>query len=319
MKIVVLEADSVGRDVSWDGLQQFGELITYANTPDAMIAERIREADIIIPNKCRIREENAKDASRLRLICEAATGYNNIDMDYCKKRGITVTNVRAYSTESVVQHTFALLLQILESLDDYAGFVESGEYAGQESFTQIRHSFHELAGMRFGIIGLGTIGRRTAQVAEAFGMEVVYYSAGGKTYDVPYRAVDFETLLAESDVISCHAPLNEKTQGLMNRAAFKKMKNTAIFLNLGRGPIVVEEDLAEAIRCGEIQVAGLDVFTAEPMKPDSPLLTIQDRDRLFLTPHIAWASIESRKRLVKDVEQSIAAFLRGEERSVVSV
>lgn len=318
MKIVVLEADSVGTDVSWEGLRQYGELITYGTTRDACIAERIRQADIVVPNKCLLREENMRDASQLKLICEAATGYNNIDIEYCNRRGILVTNVRAYSTEAVVQHTFAMLLHVLESLNYYTGYVESGEYSTYESFTKIGIPFHELSGMRMGIIGLGTIGRRVAEVAACFGMEVVYFSASGQTYEVPYEAVDFDTLLRTSDVVSCHAPLNEQTRGLMNAEAFHKMKETAIFLNLGRGPIIVEEDLAEAILKKEIQAAALDVFTQEPMKPDSPLLQVKDRDRLLLTPHIAWSSVEARNRLVADVEESIRAFVAGTPRSVVN-
>lgn len=319
LKIVVLEAGSIGNDVSWEGIERFGEVVIYETTLDHQIAERIQDAHVVIPNKCLLREETMKEATKLRLICEAATGYNNIDLAYCKERGIVVTNVKAYSTEAVVQHTFALLLQVLESLDYYTKFIESGEYSAQDCFTKIGVPFHELDGMQMGIVGLGTIGRRVAEVATAFGMKVVYYSASGQVYDVPYEAVGLEELLSRSDVVSCHAPLTEKTRGLMNREAFAKMKKSAIFLNLGRGPIVVEEDLVEAIASGTIYAAGLDVFEVEPMKADSPLLHIKDRDRLFLTPHIAWSTVEARQRLVKDVEKSIEAFLQGTPRSVVTL
>jgi len=317
MKIVILEASSVGTDISWGNLAKFGELVAYDTTRDEQIAERIQDADIVIANKCLLREESMKDARRLKLICEAATGYNNIDIPYCKQRGILVTNVRAYSTESVVQHTFTMLLHVLESLNDMTSFVESGEYSKQESFTRIGIPFHELNGMRMGIIGLGTIGRRVAEVATAFGMEVIYYSASGQKYDVPYEVVDFDTLLRTSDVVSCHAPLNEWTEGLMDANVFKKMKKTAIFLNLGRGPIVNETDLVEALNHGEIQAAALDVFTKEPMDGNSPLLKINDRDRLLLTPHVAWSSVEARTCLVAEIEKNIEAFLNGELRSLV--
>lgn len=259
-----------------------------------------------------------REAGQLKLICEAATGYNNIDLAYCEKRGIVVTNVRAYSTESVVQHTFALLLQVLEKLDFYAGMVESGEYGKGESFTVMGPVFHELKGMRIGIIGMGNIGRRVAEIATAFGMEAVYYSASGRTYDVPYEAVDFPTLLSTSDIVSCHAPLNEKTKGLMNKESFGMMKRTAIFINAGRGAIVVEEALAEALEQGQIQAAGLDVFETEPLPENSPLCKIRDRDKLFMTPHIAWATVEARTRLVRDVEESIEAFLNGTPRCIVT-
>lgn len=318
MKIVVLEADSVGKDVSWKGLARFGELVAYGTTRDGQIAERIRDADIVIPNKCKMCEQTMRDAEQLKLICEAATGYNNIDLAYCEKRGIPVTNVRAYSTEAVVQHTFALLLQVLEQLNYYVGTVESGEYGKGESFTVMGPVFHELKGMRMGIIGLGNIGRRVAEIATAFGMEVVYYSASGRTYDVPYEAVDFPTLLSTSDVVSCHAPLNNKTKGLMNRDSFGMMKRTAIFINAGRGPIVEEEALAQALERGQIQAAALDVFETEPMPESSPLRRIKNRDKLFMTPHIAWATVEARTRLVEDVEKSIEAFLNGAPRCLVT-
>lgn len=318
MKIVVLEADSVGKDVSWEGLAKFGELVAYGTTRDEQIAERIQDADVVIPNKCKLCEQTMREAKKLKLICEAATGYNNIDLAYCRERGIPVTNVRAYSTESVVQHTFALLLQIWEKLDFYANTIESGEYGKGESFTVMGPVFHELKGMRMGIIGLGNIGRRVAEIATAFGMEVVYYSASGKTYDVPYEAVDFPTLLSTSDVVSCHAPLNDKTKGLMNRNSFGMMKKTAVFINVGRGPIVEEEALAEALEQGQIQAAGLDVFETEPMPESSPLRKIQNRDKLFMTPHIAWATVEARTRLVEDVEKSIEAYLQGKLRCTVT-
>ncbi len=318
MKIVVLEAASIGSDVSWERLKQYGELVLYQTTRDEEIAERISDADIIVPNKCLLRKENLEQALRLKLICEAATGYNNIDLEVCRELGITVTNVESYSTVAVAQHTFAMLLQVLEKLDYYTTFVESGRYSAQDSFTNMGMPFHELCGMTMGIIGLGNIGRRVAEIATAFGMKVVYYSASGHRQEVPYEMVTLDTLLGESDVVSCHAPLNDNTRGMMNREAFRKMKNTGIFLNLGRGPIVVEEDLAEAIERGDIQAAALDVFSVEPMKRDSPLLAIQNRDKLFLTPHIAWATVEARERLVADVEASIRCFLAGKPRSVVS-
>ena len=318
MKIVVLEADAIGRDVSWDCLRQFGEVALYEATPQELIAERIREADIVIPNKCILQESNMKDAKNLKMICEAATGYNNIDIAYCQQRGIIVTNVQAYSTDTVAQHTFAMLLSLYEKLDYYATYVEDGNYSKGNTFTHVARSFHELAGKCYGIIGLGNIGRKVAQIASAFGANVIYYSASGATYDVPYQAVSFETLLEQSDIISIHAPLNEKTMHLIDKNALQKMKRSAVLLNLGRGPIVVEKDLAQAIEDGEIAAAGLDVYEVEPLPIDSPLRKVCERDRLLLTPHVAWGSVEARKRLVDDICESITAFLKGTPRSVVS-
>ncbi|MCR4605115.1 MAG: D-2-hydroxyacid dehydrogenase [Eubacterium sp.] len=323
MSIVVLEADAAG--VSFEELSEFGDLKTYDHTPQDKVAERIKNATIVVPNKCIIDESVMKDAQNIKLICEAATGYNNIDIDYCTSRGITVTNSRGYSTEAVVQHTFALLLSLWEKIGYYSNYVNSGEYSSQESFTHMGREFHELNGKRFGIIGLGAIGRRVAEVATAFGMDVVYYSASGSTYDVPYKQLDFERLLATSDVISCHAPLNEKTRGLMNYKAFKKCKPGGVFLNLGRGPIVVEGDLVRAIEDGLIAGAALDVYEKEPLPADSPLMKYMEnhsgddgKEKLVLTPHMAWAPLEARKRLVSDVAESIRAWLDGQPRSVVT-
>lgn len=316
-KIVVLEADAAG--VSFEPLSKFGELVTYEHTPQELVLERIKDADIVVPNKCVLDEAVLSLAPGVKLICEAATGYNNIDTRYCKDHNIPVTNSRGYSTEAVVQHTFALLFSIWEKLDYYASYVESGAYSAQESFTHMGMVFRELYGKRFGIIGLGEIGRRVAEVATAFGMEVVYFSASGRTYDVPYLALSFEEFLRTSDVVSVHAPLNEKTKGLMDYNAFSLMKKDAVFLNLGRGPIVVEEDLVRALKEDKISAAALDVFEKEPIPKTSPLFDSGiPRDRLLLTPHIAWAPIEARERLVLDVAASIEAWIEGKPRSLVS-
>ena len=323
MKIVVLEADAAG--VSFDELKRFGDLVTYEHTPQELVAERIRDADIVVPNKCLLNEDVLKSAQKLKLICEAATGYNNIDIDYCKKTGIPVTNARGYSTEAVVQHTFALLLHVWEKLGYYSDYVSSGSYSAQESFTHMGKTFWELTGKRFGVIGLGAIGRRVAEVATAFGMEVVYFSASGNTYDAPYKRLDFDEFLSSCDVISCHAPLNDNTKGMMNYNAFSKCKSTCVFLNLGRGPIVVEEDLKRALEENVIAAAALDVFEKEPLPDDGPLMKLakkykgtENEDRLLLTPHIAWAPLEARQRLVTDVAMSIEAWLDGKPRSLVT-
>lgn len=317
MKIVVLEAESVGKDVSWDMLKKFGEVIVYGITPQETVVERILDADVIIPNKTVLDESNLKKAKHLKMICEAATGYNNIDIMYCKKRGIVVTNVKAYSTDIVAQHTFAMVLSLCGKLDYYTTYVEDGEYSASPSFTNISRPFHELAGKTWGIIGLGNIGRKVAKIATAFGMNVIYYSASGNTYQVPYKASSLDELLMCSDVVSVHAPLNEFTKGLLDYEAFCKMKKTSIFANVGRGPIVVEKDLAKALDEGRIMAAGIDVYKQEPLPKTSPLLQILDRDRIILTPHVAWGSVEARNRLVGDIALSIEAYEKGERRSTV--
>lgn len=323
MKIVVLEADAAG--VSFDELKRFGELVTYEHTPQNLVAERISDADIVVPNKCILDEDTLKKATSIKLICEAATGYNNIDIEYCNKAGIPVTNARGYSTEAVVQHTFAMLLHVWEKLGYYSSYVSSGEYSAQESFTHMGRTFFELKDKRFGIIGLGAIGRRVAEVATAFGMEAVYYSASGVTQDVPYKRVEFDELLKTCDVISCHAPLTDVTRGMMDYDAFSKCKKNSVFMNLGRGPIVVEGDLVRALEEGLIAGAALDVFEKEPIPEEGALMKYAknisgtpDADRLLLTPHIAWAPLEARQRLVTDVAMSIDAWLKGEPRSLVT-
>lgn len=315
MKIVVLEADAVGRDVSYEPLKEFGELILYDSTPDDMIADRIKDADIVIPNKCLLTKDVLKCAPDIKLICEAATGYNNIDIDYCKEQGIPVTNVSGYSTDNVAQHTFALLLHLVEKLDYYATYVEDGDYSLGASFTNVSRPYHELNGMTYGVCGMGKIGRRVADIASSFGMNVIYYSASGNTYDVPFRAVTFDELLMESDVVGIHCPLTEATDGLFDFDAFRRMKKTAILINVARGRIVVQDDLYRALEEGEIQAAGLDVYESEPLPKDSKLFNVLNRDRLIMTPHTAWGSVEARTRLIEEIRLNIKAFLAGENRS----
>ncbi len=315
MKIVVLEADAVGRDVSYEPLKEFGELMLYDSTPNDMIVDRIKDADIVIPNKCLLTAKVLENAPDIKLICEAATGYNNIDIDYCKENGIPVCNVSGYSTDNVAQHTFALLLHLVDRLDYYSTYVEDGDYSLGSSFTNVSRPYHELNGMTYGVCGMGKIGRRVAAIAEAFGMNVIYYSASGNTYDVPYRAATFEELLKESDVIGVHCPLTEDTKGLFDLNAFRQMKKSAILINVARGPIVVEDDLYRALEEGEIQAAGLDVFESEPLPKNSKLLNVLNRDRLIMTPHTAWGSVEARSRLIEEIRLNIRAYLDGESRS----
>lgn len=273
------------------------------------IPERVKDADILIVNKIAINEQTIGTAKNLKLVCVTATGTNNLDKEYLKKRGIAWRNVAGYSTESVTQHTFALLFYLLEKLRYYDDYVKDEKYINDTVFTHFAEHFNEVNGKTWGIIGLGTIGRRVADIAKAFGAHVIYYSASGSPAQEGYEQVDFETLLATSDIVSVHAPLNEYTKDLMDREAFEKMKKTAIFLNLGRGPIVVEQDLYEALEIGEIAAAGLDVLCEEPMSETNPLAKIKDSKKLIITPHIAWASVEARNRLMQIIIEQIREFL----------
>lgn len=317
LNIVVLESEAVGKDISWDGLKEFGNVTCYAVTDQGQIAERIKDADIVCLNKCELKESNLKDAHNLKLICESATGFNNIDVDYCHDNGIVVTNVKGYSTDSVAQHTFAMLFYVYEKLTYYDGFVKSGRYAAHNQFTHLDVPFHELAGKRWGIVGLGNIGRKVAEIATAFGCEVVYYSASGRSYDVPYKQVEFDELIESSQIISVHCPLTEKTNNLFTYREFERMKDSAVLLNVARGPVVNNVDLAKALEENLIAGAGIDVFEKEPIAADNPLWKIQDSTKLVVTPHIAWGTVEARTRLVEEVLENIRAFLRGESRNRV--
>lgn len=303
-RIVLLDRATLG-DVSLERIEALGTLVCYDRTAPEEVFDRIAEAEIIITNKVVISRNEMIAATGLRLICIAATGMNNVDLEAAAELGIAVRNVAGYSTESVVQSTFAHLLSLMNRLPYFDQYVKSGDYSAEGLFIHHGRSFGELAGRRMGIVGLGTIGRRVAQVAEAFGMEVVYYATSGKPHDDHFRAVSLEELLTTSDVISIHAPLNERTRNLIDSKALEIVKPTAILLNAGRGGIVDEAALAEALHKKSLLGAGLDVFEREPLSADSPLLSEAIAERLSFTPHTAWASIEARRRLVEGIAANI--------------
>lgn len=309
MKIVFLDAKSIGDDIDLSKFHTLGEFVTYGFSTQEQIPDRVVDADVIITNKCTINEESIGTAKRLKLVCVTATGTNNLDKVYLEKRGIAWRNVAGYSTESVAQHTFAMLFYLLEKLSYYDAYVKDGHYANDTSFTHFAEHFCEIHGKTWGIIGLGTIGRRVADIAKLFGATVIYYSTSGKNVQDNYTRVDLDTLLTTSDIVSVHAPLTPETRGLLDAEAFAKMKPSAIFLNLGRGAIVNEQDLAAALKQQKIAAAGLDVLAEEPMNPNSPFLSIKDSRRLLITPHIAWASTEARTRLMDIVYEQITILL----------
>lgn len=309
MKIVFLDAKTIGDDIDLSGYDTLGEVVRYGFSTSEEARERTRDADVIVLNKVEVNEYTIGEADHLKLVCVTATGTNNLDKEYLDKRGIAWRNVAGYSTETVAQHTFALLFYLLEKLRYYDDYVKTEKYIGDVTFTHFEKVFHELNGMTWGIIGLGNIGRRVADIAKMFGCRVLYYSTSGRNSQPGYERVSFDELLTQSDIVSVHAPLDEHTQGLMDRTAFSKMKKSAIFLNLGRGPIVVEQDLADALDAGTIAAAGLDVLCVEPMQPDNPLRRIKDSEKLIITPHIAWASIEARTNLMNIILDQIKEFI----------
>lgn len=309
MKLVFLDRKTIGDDIDFSQFESFGDVTYYNYSTPEEVPERIKDADIVITNKVPIRPDTVGQATNLKLVCVAATGTNNIDKDYLESRGIAWRNVAGYSTETVAQHTFALLFFLLEHLNYYDRYVKEGRYADDHMFTHFESVFHDLSGMTWGIIGLGAIGRRVAELACAFGCHVIYYSTSGRNHCSDFEEVELDTLLSASDIVSIHAPLTEATEGLIDRSAIQKMKKSAILINVGRGPIIVEHDLYDALVNDEIAGAGLDVLTKEPMDPENPLLKIQDSGKLIITPHIAWASHESRTRVIDITASHIKEFL----------
>ncbi len=319
MKIVILERNSVGTDIDVERFSDFGELVSYPVTvTEEEVAERIADADIVIANKSPMNEASMKDAKNVKLICNFATGYDNIDLNYCNKRGILAANVRDYSTAAVAQHTFAMALYLSEHLNYYDFYVKSGVYSNQPRFSNFDKTFTELEGKTWGIIGMGNIGRKVAKIAESFGCKVIFYSASGNSTCTDYERVDFDTLLAKSDFISGHCPLSDLTKNLIDYNAMKKMKKTAILLNVARGPVVNNRDLYAALMEEEIAAAGLDVLEKEPIATDNPLGKFYDSNRLIITPHMAWASVEARERCVAGVYENIKNFLDGKPSNIVN-
>ena len=308
MNIVFLDADTVGPGISFERLEKAGNFTKYDFTPKELVIERLANADVAIVNKTRITEEIMRACNRLKLICVAATGMNNIDSDHAAKAGITVKNVAGYSTDSVVQLTYGLLLSLMMRLSCFDRFVKSGDYTRSGFFTCYDHCFSELAGKQIGIVGMGNIGKRSAAVGTAFGAAVVYCSTSGKNTGAPYPRTDLNRLLSDSDVVLVHAPLNDKTLNLINADNLKLMKPTAFIVNSGRGGIVNETDLAVAVDSGIIAGAGLDVYSVEPITSDSPFMNMKHPERMIFSPHIGWTATESRKRLIAGVAENIKSF-----------
>lgn len=317
MKIVILEADCLGKDVSFASIQQAGDVISYGVTAYEEIGERLKDAEIALINRCRMEEATLKEAKNLKLVCIMGTGTDMIDVEYMKQRGIYVSNVRGYSTYSVAQHTFAMLFYVLEHLRYFDDYVKQGNYVIGKEQVYTQKEFTQIAGKTFGICGLGAIGNQVAVIAKAFGANVIYYSTSGKNRSSDYEEVGFEELLQRSDILSIHAPLTEESRGLFDYQAFEKMKKTALLVNVGRGAILVEEDLVRALNENQIAAAALDVLVREPMPADHPFLSIQDSSKLFITPHVAWASREARQLVIEEMAQNIKAVADGGVRNLI--
>lgn len=318
MNIVILERDSLGSDIDVSCYEKFGNVTIYGNTVERQVAQRVKDAEIIMGNKAPMNEQTLRDAAHVKLICLFSTGYDCVDLAYCKSRGIRVANVVDYCTDAVCQHTFAMLFYLLEHLRHYDEYVKSGAYGEQERFSNFDLPFTELQGKTWGIIGMGHIGRKVASVAQAFGCRILFYSASGKSTCTEYERVDLDTLLSAADFLSLHCPLSDRTRGLIDKDALVKMKRTAILLNVARGSVIDNGDLYWALQNGEIAAAGLDVLEKEPITSDNLLGRIQDSNKLLITPHLAWATIEARTRIVEEVYRNVEAYLQGTERNIVN-
>mgnify|MGYP002406955811 CR=1 FL=1 len=316
LKICILDALTLGNDIDLSVFDQLGEVKVYAETLPEDVVARIQDREIIITNKVVLNSSNLEYAPQVKLICVAATGTNNIDLNYTRSRNIAVSNVAGYSTRSVVQHTFAMLFYLLQSPAYYDNYVKSGKYAGSSLFTHLGQPYWELYDKTWGIIGMGTIGRAVAGIAREFGCRVVYYSTSGENRNPDYTRVELEELLQTADIVSIHAPLNDRTFDLIHYEQLQLMKPHAILLNLGRGGIVNEADLARAIDERLIGGAALDVMEHEPIEKNNPLLAVKRSDRLFITPHIAWASREARLTLVQEIVKNIESFMQGVPRNL---
>jgi len=307
--IVFLDAETIGEVQEMQVLRELCNLTSYQSTPHSLRITRIAGNEIVITNKVLIDSEVIDACPAMKLVCIAATGMNNVDLPYAKSKGISVKNVAGYSTESVVQHTFALMFALNNKLEYYTNYTRSGLYSKSHLFTHYGPAFNEIHGKTLGIIGLGTIGKRVAAVAEVFGMDIIYYSTSGKNTGNIYRNVPLEELLEKSDIISIHCPLNDETRNLINDSHLGMMKKSAVLINTGRGGIVNEAALARALDIGTISGAALDVLEKEPPDPQNPLFRIKSPEKLIITPHLAWATIEARTRLVQGLIRNIKEYL----------
>ncbi len=305
MKIAFLDAATMG-NVSFEPFERLGEFVSYDNSTPEEARERVRDIDVLLINKVLVDKALIDSAPNLKLICIAATGVNNIDVEYAASKGIPVRNAVGYSTDSVVQSTFMHILSLVGGAPYFDASVKSGNYSRSGMFTDPNWNWWELAGKTIGIIGLGNIGKKVAYIAEAFGMNVCYFSTLGTGHCKDYPSLSLEELLRKSDIVSIHAPLNERTKDLIGREQLALMKPSAYLVNMGRGAIVVEKDLADAVDAGVIAGAGIDVFVTEPVPEDHPYLRMAHPERMRLAPHVAWASVEARKRLVGIMAENIA-------------
>lgn len=315
MKITVLDAVTLGADLDLSPLSTVGEVTVYNSTAPDEVADRVRDTDVIVLNKVKLNRANLSSAKNLKLICIAATGYDNIDLEYCREAGVQLSNVVGYSTNSVAQVTVATVLELITHIREYNSYVVSGEYTRLGVANKVSPVYHELAGKTWGIVGLGNIGKKVAAVAEAFGCKVLAFK---RTPDENYNCVDLDTLCRESDIISIHTPLNDGTRGLIGERDLSLMKDTVILYNAARGAVTDEKAVAEAILGGKIGAFGCDVYSTEPFPADHPFTSIKELSNVCLTPHMAWASAEARKLCLDEIIENIKAYQNGVKRNAIT-
>lgn len=314
MKIAFLDTQLMGPGIDLSAFENLGDVMFYESTTPEQVQERILDADVIITNKIKLTPQNLSTAKNLKLVAITFTGTDGVDLEFCKQNNIAVANVAGYSTDSVVEQTFALLFGLMRNIAWNDEFVKT-KYADHHMLTTFERPYSELSGKTWGLIGLGGIGKKVATIAEAFNVKVVYHSTSGKNLEGPYQHLSLDELCTQCDIISIHAPLNDRTKNLINKENLALMKPSSYLINLGRGGIINEADLAEALDAGNLAGAGLDVFEHEPIKANNPLLQLKHPERLLGSPHIAWSSIEARQRLAAEVVVNIEAFVAGEERN----
>lgn len=311
MKIVVLDGYTLNPgDLSWKGFEKYGDITVYDRTPKDQVISRIGDASVVLTNKTPITKEIFDGCPNMKYIGVLATGYNVVDVAEAKSKGVIVTNIPTYGTDSVAQFVFALLLEICHNVGEHSESVKDGEWSGSADFCYWHKPLIELAGKTMGIIGYGRIGRRVAEISKAFGMKVLAYDI-----TMAEDCVDLETVLRRSDVISLHCPLFKDNVGLINKETIKLMKDNVIIINTSRGPLINEKDLADALNSGKVYAAAVDVLSTEPPKADNPLLSAKN---CYITPHIAWAPKEARIRLMDIAVENLGAFVEGKTINVVS-
>ena len=316
MNIVLPDSDTLGKGLDFSALERFGTPRILGYTPQDKVGEVLEDCDIAIINKTKMNEESLKNAKKLKLICVFATGFDNVDINYCRENGIAVCNVTGYSTDSVAQLTFAMALEIANHLKEYNDFVKSGAYTKSGLQNHLEPQFYELCGKTWGIIGCGNIGGRVAEIAEAFGCKVI---VNKRTPSEKYTFVSVDEICERADIISLHIPLTPETKGLINGEKLKKMKKSAILINAARGAVTDEAAVAEAVLCGDIGGFGTDVYSVEPLAAEHPFYKIMDLPNVCLTPHMGWGAYEARVRCLNETEKNISAFLNGEIRNRVDL